>query len=204
MATSARLMENSPYNASNQVYFDTIQTTQASVISIMAVEGTQLLNIILKEEELVMLAAAAVAVDNHTKRVKRLQDAIRQPKARSVWTREWILERPYYGQYEKLVCSLKTDDVAAFSNFLRIDPDLWHEFLERVGPRIERSNTVMREALTPGHRLAITLRYMATGDSYMSLQYGFRVAHNTISGIVFDTCSAICEEYMEEVMKCCK
>ncbi|MPC48338.1 hypothetical protein E2C01_042107 [Portunus trituberculatus] len=30
-----------------------------------------------------------------------------------------------------------------------------------------------------GCRLAITLRYLATGNSYKSLQYSFRVAHNT-------------------------
>ncbi|KAJ8028630.1 hypothetical protein HOLleu_30927 [Holothuria leucospilota] len=41
----------------------------------------------------------------------------------------------------------------------------------------------MRTALEPGHRLAITLRYMASGDSYTSLSYNFRVADNTI-GVV--------------------
>ena len=41
---------------------------------------------------------------------------------------------------------------------------------------------------------------MATGDSYRSLQYGFRVAANTISTIVYETCEAIAQEYTEEVM----
>ena len=51
-------------------------------------------------------------------------------------------------------------------------------------------------------RLAITLRYLATRDSYKSLQYSFRVAHNTISKVVPETCEAIAQEYLEEVLSC--
>ena len=56
--------------------------------------------------------------------------------------------------------------------------------------------------MEPGLRIAVTLRYMATGDSYKSLQYGFRVAHNTISKVVPETCEAIVEEYMAEEVVC--
>jgi hypothetical protein len=85
---------------------------------------------------------------------------------------------------------------------MRISAELFEELLQRVGPRLMKKDTFMRKALEPGHRLAIALRYMATGDSYKSLSYSFRVAHNTISSIVAETCEAIIEEYMEEVMTC--
>ena len=51
-------------------------------------------------------------------------------------------------------------------------------------------------------KLAITLRYLATGDSYHSLMYGFRVSHSTISLIVRDVCEAINEEFAAEVVTC--
>ena len=60
----------------------------------------------------------------------------------------------------------------------------------------------MRPCLEPGLRLAITLRYLATGDSYLSLEYGFRVANNSISKIVHETCDAIILELHEEFLKC--
>ena len=60
----------------------------------------------------------------------------------------------------------------------------------------------MQRALEPGLCLAVTLRYLATGDSYTSLQYGFRVAHSTISLIVPETCEAVIQEYINEVMRC--
>ncbi|KAJ8029927.1 hypothetical protein HOLleu_29460 [Holothuria leucospilota] len=60
----------------------------------------------------------------------------------------------------------------------------------------------MRKALEPGHRLAITPRYMASGDSYTSLSYNFRVAHNTISKVIPETYEAIIQNNLEEVMTC--
>ncbi len=58
------------------------------------------------------------------------------------------------------------------------------------------------KARNPGLRLVITLRFLATGDSYHSLMYGFRVAHNTISCIVREVCTSIIEEYLQEVIVC--
>ena len=43
---------------------------------------------------------------------------------------------------------------------------------------------------------------MATGNSYKSLQYGFRVAFNTISIFIPEVCQAIIDEFSAEVMVC--
>ncbi|CAG2241330.1 unnamed protein product [Mytilus edulis] len=50
-----------------------------------------------------------------------------------------------------------------------------------VGPRIAKQNTFYRNPLEPGLKLAITLRHLASGAKYRSMQYGWRVPHNTIS-----------------------
>ncbi len=46
----------------------------------------------------------------------------------------------------------------------------------------------------------ITLRFLATGMSFRSLQYGFRVSHNTISLFVPEVCQAIHDEYRGELI----
>lgn len=58
-----------------------------------------------------------------------------------------------------------------------------------------------RRPLEPGHKLLITLRYMATGEAYRSMRFNFRVPHNTISLAVREVCKAIYEEYRNEVLK---
>ena len=43
--------------------------------------------------------------------------------------------------------------------------------LEKVGPKIMKSDTNCREAISPKIRLLVTLRFLATGDRYQSLLY---------------------------------
>jgi hypothetical protein len=151
------------------------------------------------EEEIIVNAGIVALMQ-----LKKLQGKQKRKRnlQRKWWCRPWLLRRPLFGQYEKLMSELAMEDVLGFKNFLRIDPDLFNELLQRITPRIERKDTFFRKALEPGLRLALTLRYMATGDSYKSLEYGFRVSNNSISRIIPDTCEAIIAEYQDELLKC--
>ena len=79
---------------------------------------------------------------------------------------------------------------------------MFTELEQRLHGRLEKQDTFFREALSPALKLAITLRHLATGDSYKTLMYSFRVAHNTISSIVREVCTAIIEEYGDELVRC--
>ncbi|VDI06291.1 Hypothetical predicted protein [Mytilus galloprovincialis] len=81
-------------------------------------------------------------------------------------------------------------------------PVMFDELLNRVGPRIKKTDTLFRRALSPGLKLAITLRHLATGDKYSTLQYDFRVARNSISKFLPEVCRAIVDEYKDEVISC--
>ena len=48
-------------------------------------------------------------------------------------------------------------------NFLRMDPATFREILAQVAPRTEKKDTLWKKALEPHLKLAITLRYLATG-----------------------------------------
>ena len=96
----------------------------------------------------------------------------------------WLSRRLDYGHYDRLMRELEAEDVVSFRNFVRMDPAMFREVLQRVGPRIEKYDTWFRKSINPGCRLANTLHFLATGEKYRSLMFGFRVAHNTISVIV--------------------
>ncbi len=95
----------------------------------------------------------------------------------------------------------KVEDPAAFQNFVRFEPAMFQEMVDRLTPRITKTDTNYRKALDPGLKLAITLRYLATGESSKTLQYGFRVGYNTICLLVPHVCQAIVDNYHEEVIK---
>ena len=44
--------------------------------------------------------------------------------------------RNLYGQYEHLMSELHAEDTTAFTNFMRMDPQAFHELLTQIAPRI--------------------------------------------------------------------
>lgn len=130
-------------------------------------------------------AAAAFIVIHHLicKRNKR---------KRRWWMKKLYLNRLQYGvrlledmRYEAVVDTIK--------NFTRVSPTEFESLKLLIEPRVMKMNTQFREAISVTERLAITLRFLATGDSYTSLQYLFRVSKQSISRIVPEVCDALCD-----------
>lgn len=128
----------------------------------------------------------------------------RRRRRRSIWVRPWLSHerRLHFGDWDQLMNELRIEDEHSFFNYVRMEPAMFDELLQRVGPRIRRMDTHYRRALEPGLKLAITLRFLATGDKYPTLQYQFRVAHNTISILVPEVCRAITDVYKNELITC--
>ncbi|XP_047113601.1 putative nuclease HARBI1 [Schistocerca piceifrons] len=50
-------------------------------------------------------------------------------------------------------------------------------------------------------RLAVTLRFLATGESFKSLAFSHRIAQPTISNVIVDVCTANCETLKDQYLK---
>ena len=94
------------------------------------------------------------------------------------------------------------NDNRRFKKFLRVSPEMFDYIVNRVGPTIERKKTRRRRAIPVEQRVAIALRYVATGESYTSLEFRFRVSNQLISSIVPEVMSATYEVFKDEFMKC--
>ncbi|CAF4946326.1 unnamed protein product [Pieris macdunnoughi] len=68
------------------------------------------------------------------------------------------------------------------------------ELLSIISQRIKKQDTNMRRSITPAERLAVTLRYLASGATFTDLEYDFLISRKTIPFIVTETCQAIWQE----------
>ena len=130
------------------------------------------------------------------------QPAQRRRRRRKIWARKWLTRRSLLGDFEQLMEEMNKEDERGFRNFMRIKPDLFQEMVHRLTPRLKKMTTNMRSPLPVGLKLAVTLRFLATGDSFTSLQYSFRVSKSAISRFLPLVCQAIIDTFKDEFLKC--
>ncbi|KAH7693417.1 hypothetical protein AAVH_39547 [Aphelenchoides avenae] len=81
---------------------------------------------------------------------------------------------------------------------LQGDPQRFHRFVRMDETRFNKLLGLVkhREPLSPAERLLITLRFLATGNSFYSLASAFYVGHCTVANVVAETCKVLGEELM--------
>nr|CAH7747431.1 unnamed protein product [Callosobruchus chinensis] len=141
-------------------------------------------------EELVLAGVAVVAKVTKNELIRR-QDGKRKVHKRKVWVKPWIKRRADYGASNTLLKELKNEDLAAYRNILRITGKQFDKLLGMVDEMLLKQDTIMRMAIPVTTKLEITLRYLATGDSFKSLEYLFRVPETTISKFLPHVLTAI-------------
>ena len=78
-----------------------------------------------------------------------------------------------------------------FKNFFQMKRSDFEVLLNLIAPKIKKEDTSFRRAISANERLAVTLRFLATGDSYHSLSYMFKISTQVISIIIPNVCDAI-------------
>ena len=156
-----------------------------------------LYNLLLQGQQTLVDVQLAILLLRRLRRRHRRQQ-------RSCWVRPWLsAERKLqFNHYDRLLEELRMEDQQSFFNFLRMPPEMFDELLNRVGPRIRRVDTRLRKALETRLKLTFTIRHLASGDKYLTLQFDFRVALNTISVFIPEVCQAIVGEYKHEAISC--
>ena len=74
-----------------------------------------------------------------------------------------------------------------------MSPERFEHLLQLIGPKITKEDTRFRKSIPAGERLALTLRFLASGDSQKSLSFSYRMGTTTVSNIIKETCIALHE-----------
>uniref|UniRef100_A0A1B6KX11 Transposase Helix-turn-helix domain-containing protein n=1 Tax=Graphocephala atropunctata TaxID=36148 RepID=A0A1B6KX11_9HEMI len=126
-----------------------------------------------------------------------------QRRKRRFWVRPSLASRNKYSATD-LLRDLNDDDHAddpslkreircdgSFKNFLRMTSEDFEYIIGMIGHKIERKNTTFRDAIPVREKLAVTLRFLASGDSYQSLSYLFKISKSAISLFIPLVCEAL-------------
>lgn len=62
---------------------------------------------------------------------------------------------------------LRDEDPKLYTNFVRMASDDFDFLLSLVSPLISKQNTPLRKSISAGERLAVTLRFLATGNLFI-------------------------------------
>lgn len=120
-------------------------------------------------------------------------------KPRRWWVRPWIDQNR--GNLDLVHNEFMSTDPEQFQTFLRMNKETFDKLLTLILPIIKKQDTLMRNSLSARDKLTITLRFLATGETYRSLMYSFRVAESTISLFIPEVCEAIYEALKREYLK---
>lgn len=99
---------------------------------------------------------------------------------------------------------LKVVASGQFENFTRMSRSDFEYLLMKISPYIRKQDTNFRDSVPPEVKLYCMLRFLASGDSYASLMYLFRVSKSAISIFIPEVCTAIIQvlkEYIEVRMR---
>lgn len=117
----------------------------------------------------------------------------KKKRARIHWVRSWIARREERGAFHQLVKELVVEDSAGYREFFRLNSQQFQFLLDKIASRISKKETFLRPSIKPEERLAVTLRYLATGETFKSLEYSFRISRTLISSIIIECCEALYE-----------
>ncbi|XP_014667953.1 PREDICTED: uncharacterized protein LOC106809400 [Priapulus caudatus] len=147
--------------------------------------------------DLAYLQQVAVFILIIFKRLRRR----RNRRNRQTWTRQWIQRRRTLGIVRNLQQELYLEDTEGFRQYLRMSPESFLHILDKIKDKITKEDTVMRQAITAKERLSVTLRFLATGESFRSLSFQYRMGERTISEIIKETTAAIVDTMKNEYLK---
>ena len=102
-------------------------------------------------------------------------------------------QRQRRGEFRTLLQEMRLTDSQSHFRYLRMSKQRFENLLAEVGPLLShrKYDSEVRASITPAERLALTIRYLATGNSQVSLCFSFRIGRSTVCGIVRETCEAI-------------
>ena len=116
--------------------------------------------------------------------------------------RFWIRRREEEGMFPNLVQELLVEDTKTYREMMRMNYESFKQILGFIEPYITpKQSTVGTKIVSPAERLVLTIRFLATGESFRFLHFQFRIGERAISYIIEEVTEAIVRYLGKEHIK---
>ena len=140
------------------------------------------------------IAAIALLLDDEDEEKENVQE-------RSQWVRPWIARRKPDGAFYTIFQELKQEDAEGFRGYVRLNTTSFEKLVKLLAPSLLKKDTVMQECIKAEEMCCVALRYFASGESFRSLEYQFRISRKAISYTVKQVAAAIIKILGETYLK---
>jgi hypothetical protein len=110
------------------------------------------------------------------------------------------LKKPEEHSHVLLLNEIRDTESEDYKNYFRMNDITFDKLLELVTPFLLRKDTNMRQCLPVKERLAVTLRYLATGRNFEDLKFSAVMSPSSVSAAVNETCEMliyVLQDYMK-------
>ena len=83
-------------------------------------------------------------------------------------TKQCVLRRKEKGAF--------TNIILGFKDMMRMSVTQFRELVDILQQRIAKQDTLLRETISASEQVALSIRFFATGESFRSLHYQFRIS----------------------------
>lgn len=128
------------------------------------------------------------------KKVIIIQNMSESKVKRRYWVHPINRLRQAKGVYHNLLQELRNPQFSdRHRQYMRMSYEHFDHLLQMIKDRITKQDTVMRKAIEPGLKLAVTLHHLSQGSSFQTIAQHYRLGRLTVSNIIYDTCRALWE-----------
>ncbi|XP_055376978.1 uncharacterized protein LOC129609123 [Condylostylus longicornis] len=122
-------------------------------------------------------------------------------KRRMDWTRQWLIKNQFM-LAENLLPELKANEIYYFNDYFKMTEKQFRYLVVKLAPIITKKEPQRKKkSFSAEERLAISLKYLATGEFHSCKHYCFKASQNVIQTMITDICLAIYETLHNDYIK---
>lgn len=109
---------------------------------------------------------------------------------RKYWVQPCLAKREQLGAFHTIFQEIRSDPKRC-RDYIRMQNEQFMFLVDLMSEDLQKQDTVLRKSISPEEKTCLALRYLATGETFRSLEFQFRISRASISKAVIEVSEAI-------------